>query len=133
MAKANSTQASRAASSAKLQKALLVPESTDETREIPFFSRWRQGKNDTVKHWDVVATGRWQEDCAIGRYYADEYIRYLEQDNGRLGDQGLLYQIATDMDKGDHTKGVRVGFWGRVGELLEEVAQRRVNSEVRNA
>jgi len=121
-------KAARASRSPDVPKVTVPAPVGDETRDIPFVSHWKQGDVEGSNHWDIVTTGRWSEDCALGSYYADEYLRYL-QDHSDVGDQGLLCWIADDMAKNDPSdasaRGVRVGFWGRLAELIEEAAQAR--------
>lgn len=79
-----------------------------------------------MNHWDIVKTGSFQEDCAIGEFYADQYLQYLRE-YPQFGDQGLLINIARDMrmnDPANHKCGVLIGFWYRIGLHLEDLAAR---------
>lgn len=89
--------------------ATFAPEHVKVT-DLPFVKD-RKGKPRSF--WHVAPTGRYAEDCIIGRYYALEAVAYMRLKSF----PPLLGWIARDMPRADDFTGVEIGFMHGIAEL----------------
>jgi hypothetical protein len=78
-------------------------------KTLPFVSE----DGDQINFWNYVSSGNWADDCKTGRYFADECVRYMvEQEN-----PALLSKIVEHIkDSRADIAGVETGFFTRIAE-----------------
>lgn len=93
-------------------------ESNDLT-SLPFVADQKENGKVRRCFWHVHPTGRYPEDCLIGKYYALEFVNLAlsRKQQGHCWVPSLA-TIANDM--GAQRSGVEVGFWSTVEDLLLE-------------
>lgn len=115
-------------------KKALFRDLKEVTNHLSFYSVRMNGQRIETSDWAPGCTGRYGEDCAIGRMYADEYLEYLDSEDEVTDHEHLLGEIvegmieAAEQDK-DREKGLRIGFFARISE--EIIAWKRASQPER--
>lgn len=97
----------------------------NDLTSLPFVADLKENRKVRRCFWHVQPTGRYAEDCLIGKYYALEFVNLaLSRDQQSHCRVPMLATIAKDM--GAQLTGVEVGFWSTVEDLLLEALAGRL-------
>jgi len=88
--------------------------SAEESGAMPPFS-FARGSD----YWYPTRTGRYTQDCARGRAYADELLTYIRD----TGSSIILGHVAAAMVAGVVYGPVEIGFWSRINVALVRVSR----------